>query len=79
MLTVYIRDRKKIYFFGKAYSITSFNDVGEFDVLETHANFTTLVKDYVIVDKNLPTQQRMEIENGILSIRRDTVKVFLGA
>lgn len=78
MLTVYIRDKKKIHFFGKAHTITSSNEVGEFDILESHANLTTLIKDYIVIDKNLPSEQKLVLKTGILSVRRDVVKVFLG-
>ena len=76
-LGIYIRSRKKDYFKGTCYSLTSNNDKGVFDVLPLHANFITLIKDYVIIDKGKSTEQKIDIDKGVLSVSSNKVDVYL--
>ena len=78
MLKAYIRDRKKIYFDGQAASVTSINDTGEFDILSNHAAFTSLIRDFVTVDKGLPTEKKFEVEKGVLNVKNDNLRVYVG-
>ena len=77
-LSVTIRDRRKVLFQGSVFSITSFNDVGEFAVLPLHANFISLVEKSVIVDKGTPAEQTFEIERGLISVDELGVSVYVG-
>ena len=77
-LNISIKDRKKIYFEGNALSITSSNIKGEFDVLPMHADFITLIKKYVIIDRGLTTQQQFDIDNGVMAVLANKVYVYLG-
>jgi hypothetical protein len=76
-IKVDIRNRKEQFFDGEAKTVSSLNDTGEFDVLPQHANFVTLIKGYVIVDKKLPTEKKFEIENGVLAAKTGAVDVYL--
>jgi len=77
-LRVSIRDRRKILFDGTANSVSSFNSVGEFDVLPQHANFISLIKDKVILDKGTPQEEVFEIETGLISVDEQGVNVYAG-
>ncbi len=76
-LKVDIRNRKEQFFYGDAKTVSSVNDTGEFDILPQHANFVTLIKAYVLVDKNLPTEKKFEVDNGVLAAKTDAVDVYL--
>lgn len=76
-LEVYIRSRKKDYFKGLASSITSINEKGEFDVLPLHANFITLIKDFIVIDKKTQAEQKIEIKTGVLSVSSNKVDIYL--
>lgn len=76
-INVDIRNRKEQFFSGVAKTVSSLNDTGEFDVLPQHANFVTLIKGYVIIDKKLPTEKKFEIENGVLAAKTGAVDVYL--
>lgn len=76
-LHVYTRDKKKTFFKGDAFSLTSVNDKGVFDVLPEHANFISLIKDYVIVDKGKPQEIKIMISSGVLKVARNQVDIFL--
>ena len=49
-----------------------------FDVLPQHANFITVIKDRVIVNKGMKDQAEVRVENGVLSVKGDRVNVYLG-
>lgn len=77
IIQVDIRDRKEQFFKGEAKTVSSLNDTGEFDVLPRHANFVTLIRGYVVVDKDLPSEKRFEIGNGVLAAKTDAVDIYL--
>ena len=77
MLKVSIKSRVKSLFDGSATSVTSKNTTGEFDVLGSHANFVTLIKEKLILDKGLSTEKKFDVNSGILSCNSDVVVVYL--
>lgn len=74
-LTILSRDGQ--IFKGTCSTVTSFNSVGEFDVLEHHANFITMINKYVVVDKSTTEEKKFSLEKGVLSSKGDTVEVFI--
>ncbi len=77
-LEILIRSKNKIYYKGTAYSISSVNDNGPFDVLPAHTNFITLIKDFIILDFNLSTRKDFKIDRGVLKISANKVEGFIG-
>ena len=77
ILKVDIRNRKEQFFMGDAKTVSSFNDTGEFDILPRHANFVTLIRGYVIIDKGLPSEKKFEVDNGVLAAKTGEVDVYL--
>lgn len=77
-LRVNIRSRKEVMFDSFAYSITSVNKNGFFDILPFHANMVSLIEGTVVVDKGLPTERSIKVDKGILTVLADSVKVYLG-
>lgn len=74
---VKIKDRGKLYFEGDLTAISSYNELGLFDVLPLHENFISLIKDKIVLhDKD--KQQEMKIENGLLKARGNNVNIYLG-
>ena len=76
-LDIDIKSRKKEYFKGKAHTLTSINETGEFDVLPYHANFITLIKDYIILDLKKGAERKIDIDTGVLSVEDNVVKIYL--
>lgn len=76
-LKVLITSRDEKIFDGTAETVTSYNDVGEFDILESHANFITLVNRYVILDKGSSHELKTEIESGVLKCDKNSVEVYI--
>ncbi len=77
-LNTIIRSRSEEIFNGKNSTVTSVNDLGEFDILYSHANFISIIKKYIIIDKGLQTERRIEVPTtGVLRVLRDYVEVFI--
>lgn len=76
-IVVDIRNRKEQFFRGEAKTVSSVNDTGEFDVLSKHANFVTLIRGYVVIDKGLPTEKKFDIDSGVLAAKTDAVDIYL--
>lgn len=77
-LEFYMRSRTKNYFRGTIRSLTAYNDKGELDILPMHTNFVSIVKNYVIVDKGLPTEQKFDYESGVLSVQDGKIDLYVG-
>ena len=77
-LQLKIKSATKTHYDGEASSITSYNDTGVFDILPQHANFITVIKEKIIVNKGLEGQVEVKVENGVLSVKEDRVDVYLG-
>jgi F0F1-type ATP synthase epsilon subunit len=73
-----VKDRRELLFSGHATSVTSVNKSGQFDILLLHANFITLIFDYVYIDKGLPTEKKFEIKNGVLTVINNIVNIYVG-
>lgn len=76
-LKVLVTSRTEKIFDGVCTSLTSNNDVGEFDVLEQHANFISLIKDYIILNKDSQNEQKIDIESGVLTCESDSISAYV--
>lgn len=76
-LNITIRDRRKVLFFGKGFSLSSTNEKGDFDILPQHANIISLIRDYVVVDKSLKSEKKFTTRQGILVVKENNVQAFL--
>ena len=78
VLEVNVKSKERTIFEGGAYTITSKNERGTFDILSLHTNFVTLITDYVIIDKGLKTEQSFKIEKGVLYVLSNKVDIYVG-
>lgn len=76
-LNVNVKNTRKTLFSGSCFSVTSYNDCGEFDILPQHANFISLIKDYLILDKNSQKERKIPVHQGILVAKENSVQAFL--
>ena len=74
---VTIKNRQNIYFDGEVSAITSFNDLGLFDILPKHENFISLIKNKIILH-NKSEKKELKIDQGLLKVRDNKVDIYLG-
>lgn len=77
-LDVIVRNPEHILYQGQALAVSSVSDKGPLDILEYHANFIGMIKNYVIVHHIDKTQQKILLEKGIVKVFENHVDVFLG-
>ena len=77
-LTVSVKGPNREEFDGLATSVTSLNNKGKFDVLPYHANFITLIKDFVIIQQQDKKQITFTLQTGIIKVQGDKVNVIIG-
>lgn len=77
-INVSIKNKKEQLFLGDASSVTSKNDRGVFDILPYHVNFITLIKDFIVIDRNLPSEKRYEMETGVLYTVMNRIEIYVG-
>lgn len=75
---VTVKSKEKILYDGVAHTVTSKNERGVFDILPLHTNFITLISEIIIIDKGLATEQKFEIEKGVLYVVSNKVDIYVG-
>lgn len=77
-LQVKVVSRDGVQFEGKCEAISSINPVGEFDVLEDHANFITPVAHQVTVHLGKTRKKNFKLKKGLVMIKDNQASVFVG-
>lgn len=78
VMNVKVRDSQNVYFEGSVDRITSFNELGKFDVFPGHANFISiLLKQVSLYLKNKKVKE-IPIDQAILKVKNDKITIFLG-
>jgi F0F1-type ATP synthase epsilon subunit len=73
-----IRSKEKLLYKGVGKTISSENEEGPFDVLYSHANFISLIFNYIIIDRGLPTELSFQLEKGVVHVAADKIQVYVG-
>jgi F0F1-type ATP synthase epsilon subunit len=59
-------------------AVTSYNQVGTFDVLPMHTNFITLIKTKLILHKIDRTEREIKVGTGLLQVINAEIHIYLG-
>ena len=77
ILNVRISAASKTVWEGEAYSVTSKNSSGDFDILGMHSNFITLIRNEPIVVKMLDgTDKKYDFKQSVILVTDNEVKIF---
>lgn len=77
LLDVEIKNRDKVFYDGQAVSVSSINAKGVFDILPQHANFISLVRDFIEVRMADGKSERFRIDKGVLKVEKNLVEFYL--
>lgn len=77
-LNLTIKTREKVVFEGDVKALTSFNQVGPFDVLPEHANFISLIEKSLIIHNANGTKREIKFDIALLRVVENKVEIFLG-
>lgn len=78
IMKVKVRETEKVIFEGEIDRISSYNEVGPFDIYPMHANFITIIRKELTLYKDKKVATSQKLEQGILKIKNDEVHIFLG-
>ena len=73
-----IRDTENILFEGEVERISSFNELGPFDVYPMHANFISIIHKGVAVYADKKKVKELKFEQAVLKVKQDEAHIFLG-
>ena len=77
-LILTIKSREGDVFNEAVKTITSNNDRGRFDVLSYHANFISLIKDYIEYISLDDKVNKIPIRDAVMRVEENKVDVFMG-
>lgn len=77
-LSLTILSSDAITYQGKVKAVSAVNDKGPFDVLPSHSNFISIIKDQLILHELSGEKKEMKIKRGVMKVYQDKVFVFLG-
>ena len=78
LVGIVIRDRDGVLFDGKAESLSSYNETGEFDVLSLHTNFISIISRNITVRLEGGAVKRLPIQTGVMKVNKNNIEVYLG-
>lgn len=73
-----VEDTETTHFEGEVDRITSYNEVGRFDVYPMHANFISIITQQIDIYQNKQKVKEIKIEQAVLKVKKDEAHIFLG-
>jgi F0F1-type ATP synthase epsilon subunit len=78
LIKVIVQDTENILFDGEVDRLTSFNEVGRFDVYPMHANFISIIRQELALYLKHEKIKEVQLEQAIMKVKQDVINVFLG-
>jgi len=77
-IDVKVLTTEETLFEGTVDRISSYNEIGAFDVYPMHANFITILgKELILYDKHKKVKE-LKFEQAVMKVKKDIVYIFLG-
>ena len=77
-IEVKVLSTESTIFEGHVDRISSFNEVGAFDVYPMHANFISILgKELILYNKHEKVKE-LKFEQAVMKVKKDVVYIFLG-
>lgn len=79
-LHVSVRDKNGIILEQDVFGLTSYNDLGVFDVLPEHENFISLINHKLLIrsDFNDSADKEIAVGTGLIKVLHDKVDIYVG-
>lgn len=78
LIKVEILNTEETLFTGEVDRISSFNEIGAFDVYPMHANFISIIGEKVSLYNKHKIIKELTFEKAIMKVKQDLVSIFLG-
>lgn len=73
-----MRNTDGIVFDGDVERISSFNEVGPFDIYPMHANFISILRQQAALYNDHRIIKELKFEQAVLKVKKDIAQIFLG-
>jgi F0F1-type ATP synthase epsilon subunit len=73
-----IRDTQNILFEGEVDRISSYNEMGRFDVYPMHANFISILTQEITLYHKHEKIKELKLDQAVMKVKQDIVHIFLG-
>ncbi|HSA83684.1 MAG TPA: hypothetical protein VLF20_02245 [Patescibacteria group bacterium] len=78
LIKTQIINTEQVLFEGDVDRISSFNEVGAFDVYPMHANFISIINKQLRLYNKHDIVKELTFETAIMKVKQDIVSIFLG-
>jgi F0F1-type ATP synthase epsilon subunit len=78
LIKVNIRSTEEVLFDGEVDRITSFYEVGRFDVYPMHANFISIIEKELSLYNNHQKVKELKLERAVMKVKQDIVSIYMG-
>jgi len=78
LIKVQVLNTDSVVYEGDVDRISSFNEIGAFDVYPMHANFISIIgKQLALYNKHQKVKE-VTFEQAVMKVKQDSVEIFLG-
>ena len=77
-IKVIVQSAENIIYEGEVDRISSFNEVGRFDVFPMHANFISIIQKELTLFSQNKLIKEVKIEKAIMKVKQDVANIYLG-
>lgn len=78
LIRVSIRSTEDVLFDGDVDRITSYNEIGKFDVYPMHANFISIIEKQITLFLKRQIVKEMKLERAVMKVKQDKVNIYMG-
>ena len=76
-LEVFIMTGESVIFNDKAITVSSRNEKGRFDILPFHANFISIIQEFISIQRTQENRKEFVIKTGIMRVYENKVQIFV--
>src|ERR1700722_6643441 len=77
-IAIKVRDTENVLFEGEIDRISSFNEVGPFDIYPMHANFISIINTKITLYNKKEKVKEMTFEQAVMKVKKDIAHIYLG-
>src|ERR1700720_3647494 len=78
LLNAKVRDTENILFEGQTDRISSFNEMGPFDIYPMHANFISIINNKLTLYNKKKIIKELSFEQAVMKVKKDEAHIYLG-
>ena len=78
LINVKVRDTENVLYEGEIDRISSFNEVGPFDIYPMHANFISIINTKVTLYNKKNIVKELTFEQAVMKVKKYAAHIYLG-